>query len=117
MKITVGSYDVLDSGMVFSINNEDVVFEVAETIKVRLEFIDTSENEPNMNASLSNDQEVKFVLTNFKNPLGTELTQPATIGTFQGRKLLLEFRVLGMSNSSNKLIAYTWLLGGAINNG
>ena len=117
MKITVGKYTVLDSGSVFSINSEDVVFDIKEGIKVRLKFTDDDNDTPNIKYDLVSDNEITIKLENFKSPFGVEPSAPLNIGTYDGKSLLLHFKINGMDTGKNKLISYTWLLGGVINNG
>ena len=116
MKIKVGNYDVLDSGCVTSVDGNDVLFVVADNVKVRLQFTLTEDKRQSMSSNLSNG-ELAITLQNFNNPLGTEFTNAIEIGTYQGRRLLLHVRILGMESTSNRVIIYTWFLGDNISNG
>ena len=107
---------MLESGCVTSVAGEDVLFNVADNIKVRFLFTSTEDKKQSMVSNLS-DGELSITFQNFNNPLGTEFTDAIEIGTYQGRKLLLHIRVLGMESTSNRVILYTWLLGDNISNG
>ena len=117
MKITVGNYEVYNSGIITSFDNADVLFNVASGVVVRLRFKTDESNQQNMQADINESGELVFTLTNFNNPLGTEFTKPLEIGLLEGSKFLLHIKVLGNQNSSNRTILYTWLKGGAVNDG
>ena len=116
MDIKVDNYDVLYSGCVTSVAGKDVLFVVANNIKVRLMFTTTEDKKQTMTSNLSNG-ELSITLQNFNNPLGTEFTDAIEIGKYQGRRLLLHIRVLGMEATSNRVILHTWFLGDNISNG
>ena len=115
--IQVGDFEVLDSGTVTSNNGNDVLFTISDAVKIRLVFRTTEDGKKTMSTSLNSNNELEFILNNFDNPLGTEFTEALEIGTFKSRNLYFHARVLGMDNTSNKVIIYTFYLGGAINNG
>ncbi len=114
--IQIGDFEVIESGAVTSIDNKDVLFVLSDVIRVRLTFKSSDDQKATMNAAISNG-ELTFTLINFNNPLGTEFTDAIEIGTYQGRKLFLHIRVIGMNNSNNKVIIHTWYLGNSINDG
>ena len=116
MEIKVGNYDVLNSGCVTSIAGKDILFVVAENIRVRLIFTTTENKSQSMFSNLLNG-ELSITFQNFNNPLGTEFTDAIEIGTYKGRRLLLHVRVLGMDATSNRVVLYTWFLGDNISNG
>lgn len=115
-QIKVGNYDVLDSGCVTSVAGKDVVFVVANNMKVRLKFTTTEDKSQSMTSDLLNG-ELSITLQNFNNPLGTEFTDAIEIGTYQGRRLLLHVRILGMEATTNRVIIHTWFLGDNLSNG
>ena len=115
--IQIGSYEVYAAGCVTSVENSDALFRIVEGISIRVHFIRSNDSNQSMNTSINEHGELQFNLTNFNNPLGTEFTNPIPIGTLNGRRLLLHLKVLGMENSNNRTLIYTWLLGEAINNG
>lgn len=116
-QIKVGDYDVLESGVVTSVNGGDVLFKLSDSVKVRLKFLVTEDNKENMSAVVNGVGELEISLSGFTNPLGTEFTNEAEIGFFNGRKLFLHVRVLGMKSTNNRVIFHTWYLGSKIANG
>lgn len=116
MKIQVGCYDVLEAGCITSINGQDIVFTLNENMKARLRFLSSESEKQSVNASIEN-KELIIKLTNFNNPLGTELASPIEVGTFNDKKLFLHLRIQGMTKSKNRVVFYTWLLNDNINNG
>ena len=115
--IKVGDYDVLESGVVTSVNGEDVLFKLSDSVRVRMKFLVTDEEKENMSAQVNRAGELEISLSGFDNPLGTEFTNAAEIGFFKGRKLYLHVRVLGMKSTNNRVIFHTWFLGANIANG
>lgn len=116
MKISVGNREILYSGTVTSTNNADVLFTLAESIKVRLKFITEENGSQSLNAEMEEGVLV-FSLINFNNPLGTEFSDAFEIGKYEGRPLFLHVRVYAMHDSGNKLVSHTWYLGSIVNNG
>ncbi len=117
MNITIGNFEVYDSGIVTSFDNADVLFNVTSGVVVRLKFATNESKQQNMQAAINDSGELVFTLTNFNNPLGTEFTKPLEIGTLGGQKFFLHLKVLGNENSSNRTILHTWLKGGVVNDG
>lgn len=118
MNIKVGEYKVLLSGAVESINNRDILFEIAPTIKIRLAFDNDSNNsEPSVRIDSVKEHELIIHLVNFKNSLGTELVNPIEIGRFQGQPLLIHIKVIGMDSNNNRTVFYTFYLGEEVSNG
>lgn len=114
--IKVGNFDVIDTGSVTSVAGNDIIFDVADRVKVRLSFTTTDDKKQSMSSNLQ-DGELTITLQNFNNPLGTEFTDAVEIGKLNGRKLFLHIRVLGMESTSNRVVLYTWYLGDNISNG
>ena len=117
IEIKVGDFDVLDSGTVTSVGSRDVLFTLSERVKVRLVFTIIDNKNQEMTIQINERGELEFTLQNFDNPLGTEFNEPIEIGTWQGRKLFLHARVLGLKGTNNRVVLYTWYLGNRINNG
>ena len=117
MRIKVGEYEILDSGIIMSVRDRDILFEIEENIKVKLVLTTVEDNVQLMNAEVDSSGILVFTLQNFNNPLGTEFTEAIEVGTYQGRRLLFHVRVLGMDSTTNRAVIYTWYLGNNINNG
>lgn len=118
VKINVGDYEVVESG-VFSIVNDSPVIELDPRVRVKLVFeTDSSDKSSSKIKWVVNEKgELEYTLINFNNPLGTEFTQLAEIGFLKGRKLYFHVKVLGNASISNKTIFYTFYLGGPVTNG
>ncbi|MCR4828269.1 MAG: hypothetical protein K5864_02285 [Bacteroidales bacterium] len=115
--IKVGSYEILESGCVTSFNNGDTVFTLTEGMVVRLCFVTTEDGKQDMSADMNEKKELQINIQNFNNPLGTEFIEPIEIGNYNGRKLFLHIKIIGMQNNNNKTIIHTWYLGDNISNG
>lgn len=116
INITVGGREVLYSGTVTSTNNADVLFEIAENLKIRLRFV-SEDGGAQLIQAVVEDGVLVLTLLNFNNPLGTEFTNAIEIGTYKGRSLFLHVRVYAMNESENRVINHTWYLDGVVNNG
>ena len=100
---------MLDSGSVTSVGGRHVLFNISG-IKVRVVFKEAEDDKQSMEFHVISNNELQISLQNFNNPLGTEFTNAIKIGTYNGKSLLLHLKVLGMHNSKNRTIIYTWLL-------
>lgn len=111
MKISVGDYEIYDSGAVISHDNKDVLFEV-KNLRVKIVFKNDPENKSyDAKISLPEDRScLLFTLTNFNNSLGTGLTRPVEIGTINDTRLFLQFMVYRLGESDSRMISYTWLI-------
>lgn len=110
MKISVGEYEVYDSGSVLSHGDKDILFEI-KNLKVRIKFANDLEN-ANYDAKISlieNNTCLLLTLVNFNNSLGTGLTNPVEIGTINGSRLYLQFVVYRLGESDTRMFSYTWL--------
>ncbi len=111
IKISVGDYEIYDSGVVISHENKDILFEV-KNLKIKIVF----ENNPDIKdyeakISLPEDRScMTLTLINFNNSLGTGLTKPVEIGTINGSRLFLQFIVYRLGESDSRMISYTWLI-------
>ena len=84
MLINVGNnYEVLDSGIVTSLNGEDVLFSIETNFKVRLRFVNLDNAEQSINTAIVDDgRECVFTLTNFNNGFGTDMNNYRMINIF-----------------------------------
>ena len=110
MKISVGEYEVYDSGSVLSHGDKDILFEI-RNLKIRIKF----ENNPEVTNYTANINLIdgntclQITLINFNNQIGTGLTNPVEIGTINGSRLYLQFVVYRLGESDTRLFSYTWL--------
>lgn len=118
MKVHVGDYELLDSGVISNVNDAPIILELDPKIIVKLFFeTNPSENRSLIKSVLNPEKVLEYTLTNFNNPLGTEFTQMAEMGIYNGRKLYFHVKVLGNTNAKNKTVIYSFYLGGVATNG
>jgi len=122
MNIKVGEYDVLDSGTVSSFDDSSIVFELShkhEDITLALKFADriAKDEAGKLVDSMDFGQIAKgsITLNGWDDPMGIGFSQPIQLGTIGGRNLLLLLRIYGMQKQKNRMVSYTWLLGGEDN--
>jgi hypothetical protein len=116
MNIKIGEYDVHESGTVIGLIDEPITFAIAN-LNFEFKFQDDKEKkEQKVNTEIAPDG-TKLILnfTNFNNSLGTGNISPMKVGNINKRELLLSYRVYNLTDSSGKMLHYTWLLGSNIN--
>ena len=109
MKVSINNASVIDSGVLLTSNNEDVLLSISDTIKLRLKFqSDLSQTSHNFEYRINAQDEMEFVFVNFNSPEGLMLSQPFILGTNdKGSKMYLNMRVIGHQKENNKMIVYT----------
>ena len=119
VEVNVGEYAIIETGLVSVVSDSPIVLKLDPRVIIRIVFeTDSSEgNQSKFKSEINSKGELEFTLTNFNNPLGTEFTQYAEIGRFNGRKLFFHVKVLGNGNVSNKTVIYSFLQGGQVTNG
>lgn len=113
MNIKVGEYEVLESGTVIGISNENIDFILDNMTQfiLRMTFIDDlSDNNTSLKAELFEKNGLKIIFTNFNNSLGNGNASPIKLGTIINRELYLNYRIYSQQDAG-KLIHYTFLLG------
>ena len=112
-KITSGLSEVLASGLVICFEKNPVVLEVAN-LKFVFVFLDEEgKEEPGVKFETPSGNELKIILSNFKNPLGAGNSKPYAIGNINGRHLYLSYRIYDLVGG-DKTLHYTFYLGGLI---
>ena len=119
VEVNVGEYAIIETGLVSVVSDSPIVLKLDPRVIIRIVFeTDSSEgNQSKLKSEINSKGELEFTLTNFNNPLGTEFTQYAEIGRFNGRKLFFHVKVLGNGNVSNNTVIYSFLQGGQVTNG
>lgn len=120
VKLKVGSFDVLDTGVVNSHNDLPVEFHLthkSENIICRMVFSEREKDEDgkyisNRHSKVISPNELEFNLSDWKIPTGVALPDPLDIGSIGGRELHLLIRIYGNNANDSRMISYTWLLGG-----
>ena len=125
MTIKVGDYDVLDNGVVLSVNNLPIHFNFeneGEEVTLTITFSSDIPKDENGNeralfdSRVVSGQVMNITLRGWDNPLGTTVNEPLFVGSIGGRELKLLFRSYGMGSDKpmSRMFAYTWLLGDSV---
>ena len=95
MKIQTGEKELLESETFLTIGLGETVITVGDEPKEALKFIfDFVKGEKqNIAWNAVDNKSLKLTLTNWDNPLGTTLTAPVEVGTFNNRQLFILFYV------------------------
>jgi hypothetical protein len=111
VKIQLEEYDILSSGTIIGVLNQIMIFNI-EDLVFELKFVNNLEITDHKISSYIPENEKKMTLTfeNFNNSLGIGNTEPTEIGWIGEQKLFLNYRVYSLTESSGKLLHYTWLL-------
>ncbi|MFZ4672524.1 MAG: DUF6864 domain-containing function [Flavobacterium sp.] len=113
MKITSGEYELLYSGTVIGINDEDISFEFPPekaSLKTIISFkTNTSEKNSSINFELIDNKTLKIILINAESSLGTGNTNVLDIGNIDDKTLFFNYRIYSIKNIS-KTIHYTFYL-------
>lgn len=109
-KIESGPAEIITSGTVigFSRNPITITFGSSnETLKIIFEFKDEEGKEDiRVESSIVDPQTLKFILINFKNPLGTGSPAPMPFGSLDGRQIYLHYRVYPLG-AGDKMLHYS----------
>ena len=107
MTIKVGDYDVLDNGVVLSVNNLPIHFNFeneGEEVTLTITFSSDIPKDENGNeralfdSRVVSGQVMNITLRGWDNPLGTTVNEPLFVGSIGGRELKLLFRSYGMGS-------------------
>lgn len=120
MAIFSGPYEVIESGSVIQFPGQPLRLAPAlnGSFVVIFEFQDdvvsTTPAEPttNVNVVQPTPPVVRFLMRNFRNPLGIGNIEPIRLGMVAGRALFISYRVYHLDNAS-KTLDYTFYLAAA----
>lgn len=109
MKVSINNATVIESGVLLTSNNEDILLNISDTIKLRLKFqSDAEQSTHDFTYRVNAQEEMEFVFINFNSPEGLTLNQPFVLGANEkGSKMYLNMRVIGHPEKNNKMIVYT----------
>jgi hypothetical protein len=114
MKIKSGEYEVLYSGTVIGIKEQEIEFnfpEVHASLKIIIDFkIDDSIKDSPIKIDLPGNKTLKLTLVNTASSLGTGNAEILEIGHINGKKLYLNYRIYAIQGISNT-VHYTFYLG------
>ncbi len=110
-KMESGPAEVIASGSVIAFLGNPIAItfgvEQESLIKVIFEFKDEEgKDKPRIEVNAIDSLTLKITLFDFKNPLGAGNVKPTSIGTIQGRRLYVQFRVYALPNA-DKTLHYT----------
>ena len=110
VKFKSAGKDVIASGVVHTYSNDNLEL-VLENFKLIIEFRNDPQKEQVTESQTISPTEIKLILYNFSNPLGTGLIEPIKFGTLRNRELFFAFNVYSLTTSSIKTFIYTFFLG------
>lgn len=109
IQIRTSGRDVVASGTVITVDNQNLEFQIAH-LRVVFSFI--SDTGPTrLGPGSAAGSTLNLTLYNFNNTIGAGTTSPIEIGTLSGRKLWLSFMVYAISPESSKTVHYTFTVG------
>lgn len=122
MNITVGGFDVLESGVVSSFDDKSIVFTLdhnGEQLTLTINFAEKIQLDSKGQLTDSTDfrllEDASMTLRGWDSPQGVAYPKPVVMGTIGGRTLHLLLRCYGMFGQKNRMVSYTFLLGGVEN--
>jgi hypothetical protein len=114
MTIKIGSYEVISSGTVVSVENEslDFIFSEFNNYIVRFNFVEDIETIDKSRAKVEafSANGIQFYFTNYNSPLGTGNIKPLKIGTVKNNmlELYINYRIYSLQKGG-KHIHYSFL--------
>ena len=114
-KITIGKYEIIDSGTVVIDNNKDVTFEFEnENLKFVFRFIhDSTSEEQSQKIELKTDKSpyMEICFINFDGAQDTGNVNLTPLARIQGQILSLKYRVTSIGTEKpDKIFNYSWYL-------
>lgn len=115
MKVWVGDYEVLSSGVLIALKKQPVVFKLNDKtapLTVRFFFEDTGPaGEPHIDIRSCGADRLDFVFRDFDGVLGDGPVDAWELGDINNRKLYLACRISSINDNRDKIVYYTWYLG------
>ncbi len=109
-KIESGSAELIASDNVISFSGNPITITFGspdETLQIIFEFKDEEGKEDlRIEANAIDPKTLKVTLINFKNPLGSGSTKPVAIGSLDGRRLYVHYRVYSLSDTADKILHF-----------
>jgi hypothetical protein len=117
MKLTTGSFEIVESGVVRTMPNQPLGMEIESRgfrVKVIVRFRNDTDNTAGRAESVvEGNDTILITLVNFNNSLGMWNTRPFEIAnSTSGEKLYLSLVVHDLAKAESKLVTYTWYVGG-----
>lgn len=109
-RIKSSNYQVISSGLVTSFDGAPIDISSRELndfkYHIIFEFIEDESTKEHSLSAISQPDGVKFILTNFANPLGTGTIKPINFAEQSGKNLYINFYVYSVGKS-NPTLHYT----------
>ena len=115
--------DLLDSKSFLALGLGETIVSLgkgSETLRFILDFIEDKDKDKEQGIEwvVVNDKTLRIKLTNWSNTLGTTLTKPVEVGTFQHRKLFLILFVKKAGDKGQiRLVTFSAYLGEEVQDG
>lgn len=120
MKIKSGNNEILYSGTVIAIKKENIVFEFPEmhnSYKFIFEFVkDSNIPDSPIQFDLKDSKTLEIKLINIDKSIASGNSDILDLGSLNGKKLYLNYRILVINELSHSL-SYTFYLGEEVKNG
>lgn len=121
MKIEVGKYEVISSGSIIQINDQDIKLTFADEDDTNVVLVikfnnDSSVKEPTTKYNALDTYHMEIIFSNFNDVTGIANTETITLGTLQKREWLFNYRIYAIG-TLGKLFHYTFYLGEEAKNG
>ncbi|RYU91366.1 hypothetical protein EWM62_05345 [Mucilaginibacter terrigena] len=110
MKITTGTLELMESGILFTQGNNTLTFDLGFELKLTLKFIDDSNaKESTHDFKKIDNNSGLWTFKNFNNLYGSGFSEPLKLGTFNGSDIYLSIWVTRLFNEQvNKKVEYTF---------
>jgi len=117
LNIKSGNADIIASGIVMSFEGNPIEIEFGKPGN-RLKLINVFQDEKGkadlrVEAMKIGNSILKITFFNFNNPLGSGNTKPLSFGTYEGRRIYINYRIFDLNPNENidKSLHYTIYLG------
>lgn len=117
LNIKSGNADIIASGIVMSFEGNPIEIEFGKPGN-RLKLINVFQDEKGkadlrVEAMKIDNSILKITFFNFNNPLGSGNTKPLSFGTYEGRRIYINYRIFDLNPNENidKSLHYTIYLG------
>lgn len=110
-KITSGNGNILASGTLITFDDAPINFKLKGALEVSLNFKSDDTEKTSLKAESTENKRLRLDLYNFNDVLGSGSVLPLEIGTWEGKKLFISFRVYSLNDSNQRTIHYSFFQG------
>ncbi|HIF9507353.1 TPA: DUF6864 domain-containing function [Photobacterium damselae] len=126
LKLKTETKDILYSGSLITFSHDETIFELNhndEELRLRVKFVDEQNKHWKEHGrvlfepidAIENATDGRITFFNFNNPLGVYSNKPMLLGDIGGRRLYFQYKIDDMTESTSKVITYTFYLGESVN--